>query len=470
MTVIADLSVESLTEAYRRGALSPVEVARDCLERIEAAAAFNAFIPLMPDKVLAEAAASEARWRAGAPLEALDGVPATVKDNIWLKNYPTLRGSLTGDEATASADAPAVARLREQGAVFLGKTCMPEHGWIGVCHSPRSGITRNPWNAAHTPGGSTGGGAVAALLGLGLLHLGTDGAGSLRIPAAFTGVFGFKPSVGCVPVYPAPLLNVLSHHGPIARTVTDAACLMSAIARPDARDMTGLTGEQVGDYGAGLNDGVRGLRIALSMRLGHDATLDPDIEAAVTRTARALEAQGAIVEIADPPLARALDLIRAMWWPVAAAIVDGVPAARRGDMDKGLLKIAERGRALTTTDYLNAFAARAELHNAMRDFHRRYDLLLTPTMPVTALKVGEEMPAGGGFGDDWLNWSPYTYPFNLTGQPAASVPCGLAGTGLPIGAQLVGRLGEDALVLRASRAIEQAGLLVSLNYLDNIKS
>ncbi len=470
MTVIADLSVESLTEAYRRGALSPVEVARDCLERIEAAAAFNAFIPLMPDKVLAEAAASEARWRAGAPLEALDGVPATVKDNIWLKNYPTLRGSLTGDEATASADAPAVARLREQGAVFLGKTCMPEHGWIGVCHSPRSGITRNPWNAAHTPGGSTGGGAVAALLGLGLLHLGTDGAGSLRIPAAFTGVFGFMPSVGCVPVYPAPLLNVLSHHGPIARTVTDAACLMSAIARPDARDMTGLTGEQVGDYGAGLNDGVRGLRIALSMRLGHDATLDPDIEAAVTRTARALEAQGAIVEIADPPLARALDLIRAMWWPVAAAIVDGVPAARRGDMDKGLLKIAERGRALTTTDYLNAFAARAELHNAMRDFHRRYDLLLTPTMPVTALKVGEEMPAGGGFGDDWLNWSPYTYPFNLTGQPAASVPCGLAGNGLPIGAQLVGRLGEDALVLRASRAIEQAGLLVSLNYLDNIKS
>ena len=388
MTVIADLSVESLTEAYRRGALSPVEVARDCLERIEAAAAFNAFIPLMPDKVLAEAAASEARWRAGAPLEALDGVPATVKDNIWLKDYPTLRGSLTGDEATASADAPAVARLREPGAVFLGKTCMPEHGWIGVCHSPRSGITRNPWNAAHTPGGSTGGGAVAALLGLGLLHLGTDGAGSLRIPAAFTGVFGFKPSVGCVPVYPAPLLNVLSHHGPIARTVTDAACLMSAIARPDARDMTGLTGEQVGDYGAGLNDGVRGLRIALSMRLGHDATLDPDIEAAVTRTARALEAQGAIVEIADPPLARALDLIRAMWWPVAAAIVDGVPAARRGDMDKGLLKIAERGRALTTTDYLNAFAARAELHNAMRDFHRRYDLLLTPTMPVTALKVG----------------------------------------------------------------------------------
>ena len=194
----------------------------------------------------------------------------------------------------------------------------------------------------------------------------------------------------------------------------------------------------------------------MSLRLGHVDTLDPDIEAAVTRAAQALEAQGAIVEAADPPLSRALDLIRAMWWPVAAAIVDGVPVARRGDMDKGLLKIAERGGGLTATDYLVAFAARAELHNAMRDFHRRHDLLLTPTMPVTALKVGEEMPEGGGFGDDWLNWSPYTYPFNLTGQPAASVPCGLAANGLPMAAQLVGRLGEDALVLRASRAIEQA--------------
>jgi aspartyl-tRNA(Asn)/glutamyl-tRNA(Gln) amidotransferase subunit A len=456
MTAIANLSSEALTECYRRGALSPVEVARDCLARIERASAFNGFMPLKPDQVLAEAGASEARWHSGATLGPLDGVPATVKDNIWLKGYPTRRGSLTGDDTPAAADAPASARLREQGAVFLGKTCMPEHGWIGVCHSPLTGITRNPWNAECTPGGSTGGGAVAALLGLGLLHLGTDGAGSLRIPAAFSGVFGFKPSFGLVPVYPAPLLNVLSHHGPIARSVADAARVLSAIAQGDERDMAAWPAAPARDFNAGLNDGVRGLRIALSLRLGHVETLDPEIEAALNRTARALEAEGAHVEIVDPPLSRALELIRAMWWPTAAAIVESVPAARRADMDKGFLTIAERGRSLPVTDYLAAFTARAELHNAMLAFHRSYNLLLTPAMPVTALKAGAEMPEGGGFGDDWLNWSPYTYPFNLTGQPAASVPCGVSGNGLPIGAQLVGRLGADALVLRASRAVELA--------------
>ena len=307
---------------------------------------------------------------------------------------------------------------------------------------------------------STGGGAVAALLGLGLLHLGTDGAGSLRIPAAFSGVFGMKPSFGLVPLYPALLLNVLSHQGPITRSVEDAARMLSVIAQPDSRDMTvwqwTVSNPPAQDFTAGLNDGVRGLRVALSMRLGHVATLDPDIEAALQKTARALEEQGAIVEEADPPLTRTLDHIQAMWWPVATAIVDAVPAARRQDMDPGFRKIAERGLRFSIGDYLSAYAARAELHNAMLDFHRRYDLLLTPTMPVTALKVGHEMPEQGEFGDDWLNWSPYTYPFNLTQQPAASVPCGLACNGLPIGAQIVGRLGDDRIVLRAARAIEQA--------------
>jgi len=169
-----------------------------------------------------------------------------------------------------------------------------------------------------------------------------------------------------------------------------------------------------------------------------------------------LQEQGAVVEEADPPLSRTLELIRAMWWPVAAAIVDAVPAGRRAEMDPGLLAIAARGRKLTVTDYLTAYTARAELHTAMLRFHERYDLLLTPTMPVTALKVGREMPEAGDFGDDWLNWSPYTYPFNLTQQPAASVPCGLARNGLPIGAQIVGKFAADQTVLRAARIVEQA--------------
>src|SRR5450631_1046594 len=455
MTAIAEMTCADLTAAYRRGELSPAEVARDCLARIAAHAAINAFLPIEPGPVLAAAALSEERWRAGRPLGPIDGVPASIKDNIWAKGLPIRRGSKTSDPAPAAADSPAVARLREQGAVILGKTCLPEHGWIGVCHSPLTGITRNPWNLEHTPGGSTGGGAAAALLGLGVLHLGTDGAGSLRIPAAFTGVFGMKPSYGQVPTYPPSALNVLAHQGPITRTVADAATMLSVIAQPDARDMTAWN-TPAPDFSAGLNAGVRGLRVALSLRLGHVEALDPEIEAAVRKAARSLEAQGAIVEETDPPLAGTPDLIRAMWWPVMTGLVDAVPAARRAEMDPGLRAVAERGRAFSVGDYVAAYTARSELHNAMLGFHARYDLLLTPTMPVTALKVGREGPDDGGYGDDWINWSPYTYPFNLTQQPAASVPSGLASCGLPMGVQIVGALRADQMVLQAARAIEQA--------------
>lgn len=451
MSAIGELTCAELTAAYRRGEISPVEVARDCLARIDRHAAINAFLPIGPEGVLAAAAESQARWRAGSPLGPVDGVPASIKDNIWVKGLPTRRGSKTSDPTPAAEDSPAVARLREQGAVILGKTCMPEHGWTGVCHSPLTGLTRNPWNPEYTSGGSTGGGAVAALLGLGVLHLGTDGAGSLRIPAAFTGVFGMKPSFGRVPVYPALLLNVLSHQGPITRTVADAALMLSVIAQPDARDMAAWH-TPAPDFRTGLDDGVRGLRVAFSLRLGHVTALDPEIEAATRKAAHVLEAQGALVEEADPPLDRAPDLIRAMWWPVAMAIVNAVPVARRAEMDPGLLGIAERGRAFSVGDYLAAYAARAELHGAMLRFHERYDLLLTPTMPVTALKAGPETPEG----DDWINWSPYTYPFNLTQQPAASVPSGLATNGLPMGVQIVGALRSDQTVLRAARVIEQA--------------
>jgi aspartyl-tRNA(Asn)/glutamyl-tRNA(Gln) amidotransferase subunit A len=455
MTTIADLTCAAMTSAYRRGELSPLEVARDVLARIERHRNVNAFVAVEADAVLAAAKESEQRWRAASPLSTIDGVPASIKDNIWAKGLPTRRGSKTSDVTAAQADSPGVARLREQGAVILGKTTMPEHGWIGVCHSPLTGITRNPWNLDHTPGGSTGGGAAAAVLGLGMLHLGTDGAGSLRIPAAFTGVFGMKPSFGRVPVYPALILTVLSHQGPITRTVTDSALMLSVIAQPDATDMAAWN-TPAPDFTASLDQGVRGLRVALSLRLGHVETLDAEIEAAARKAARALQEQGAIVEEADPPLERTLDMLRAMWWPVAAAIVDAVPETRRTEMDAGFLGIAERGRRYTIGDYLAAYTARAELHNAMLRFHQRHDLLLTPTMPITALKAGRRMPDNGDYGDDWLNWSPYTYPFNLTQQPAASVPCGLARNGLPMGVQIAGPLGADQTVLRAARALEQA--------------
>lgn len=455
MSAIADLTCADLTSAYRRGALSPVDVARDCLTRIDASAAINAFVVVEPETVLAAAAESQARWRAGSPLGPIDGVPASIKDNIWAKGLPTRRGSKTSDAAPAQADGPAVARLREQGAVILGKTCMPEHGWIGVCHSPLTGITRNPWNPEHTPGGSTGGGAVAALLGLGVLHLGTDGAGSLRIPAAFTGVFGMKPSYGLVPTYPPSPLNVLAHQGPVTRTVADAALMLSAIAQPDARDMTAWN-TPAPDFTADLDRGLRGLRVAFSARLGQSFALDPEIEAAARKAARVLQEQGALVEEADPPLDRTREMIQAMWWPVMTALADAVAPDRRAEMDPGLLALAERGRRFTVGDYVAAYSARAELHNAMLRFHQRYDLLLTPSMPITALKVGRETTDDGVYGDDWTGWSPYTYPFNLTQQPAASVPSGLARNGLPMGVQIVGAPRADKTVLQAARVLERA--------------
>ena len=455
MNAIADLTCTDLLLAYRRGELSPVEVARDCLARIDAHGALNAFMPIEPDHVLSAATQSQARWRAGAPLGPIDGVPTSIKDNIWVKGLPTRRGSITSDATPAQDDAPAVARLREQGAVILGKTCMPEHGWIGICHSPLTGITRNPWNPDYTPGGSTGGGAVAALLGLGVLHLGTDGAGSLRIPAAFTGVFGMKPTYGLVPTFPPSPLNVLAHQGPITRMVADAALMLSVIAQPDARDMTAWNAPAP-DFSAGLDAGVRGLRVAFSARLGQSFALDPEIEAAARKGARALEEQGAIVEAADPPIERTREMIQAMWWPVMTMLADSLPPVRRAEMDSGLLKLAELGKRFTVADYVAAYTERTELHQAMLAFHQRYDLLLTPSMPITALKVGLETTEDGAYGADWTGWSPYTYPFNLTQQPAASVPSGLASNGLPMGVQVVGAPRADALVLRAARVLEQA--------------
>jgi aspartyl-tRNA(Asn)/glutamyl-tRNA(Gln) amidotransferase subunit A len=455
MTNIADLSAAEMTACYARGALSPVEVARDVLARIAACAALNAFVIVDADAALAQAEASQARWRAGEPLGPVDGVPATVKDNIWVKALPTQRGARTSDAAPSPEDAPAVARLRAQGAVILGKTTLPEHGWIGVCHSPLTGVTRNPWNPAHTPGGSTGGGAVAALLGLGLLHLGTDGAGSLRIPAAFTGVVGFKPSFGQVAVYPPSALNVLAHLGPIARSVADAALTLSVISAPDARDMAAWNAPAQ-NFTAGLEEGVRGLRVAYASRLGTHAAPTDEIERAARNAARVLEEQGAIVEEAEPPLEPAHAMIRALWWPVMTALADAVEPQRRAEIDPGIRVLAERGRRFSAGDYLAAYTARNDLHRAMLAFHARYDLLLTPTMPITALKAGLEVPEDGRFGDDWLNWSPYTYPFNLTQQPAASVPSGMAENGLPMGVQIVGRPRADRMVLRAARAIERA--------------
>ena len=463
MTDLSDLSASDLLHLYRRRELSPVDAVQNALDRIERFNPIvNAFLLVDAEGALATARQSEARWTKGEPRGSLDGVPATVKDNVLMKGWPCRRGSLTSDAAAVDEDAPAVARLREHGVVLLGKTTLPEFGWIGACHSPLTGITRNPWNLDRTPGGSSGGAAAAALLNLGVLHVGTDAAGSVRIPAAFTGTFAIKPSYGRVPTFPASPFSTLSHVGPITRTVTDAALMLSVIGGPDERDMTAWN-TQPPDFRIGLNDGVKGLRIAWSPRLGYIERVDPEIAAATAAAAQRFADLGAHVEAVDPGLPDCADIIRTLWQSVSASVVDGLPAAKRKELDPGFMRMAERGRRYTLGDYLAASGKRAELANIMARFHSRYDLLLTPQMPIPALEAGLEAPAGGGFGDEWIEWSPFTYPFNLTQQPAASVPCGFTSDGLPIGLQIVGPARADALVLRAARAFESAAPFRTLN-------
>jgi aspartyl-tRNA(Asn)/glutamyl-tRNA(Gln) amidotransferase subunit A len=448
------LTAHEMVGLYRRRALSPVEVVRDVLERIERfQPVVNAFVLVDGDRALDAARASEARWVASRPQGLLDGVPVTVKDNVWAKNWPTRKGSAISEDGPTAADAPAVARLREHGAIILGKTTLPEFGWTGICHSPLTGITHNPWKVGMTPGGSSGGAAVAALLNLGALHLGTDGAGSIRIPAAFTGVFGLKPSFGRVPAYPPSPVTVLAHQGPITRSVTDAALMMNVIAAPDGRDMTAWN-IPAPDFRIGLSDGVQGLRVAWSPRLGYVSKVDPDIEAATETAAHVFEDLGAKVERADPGFDSPYDTVRAMWGAASAAVVFAVPERERAKMDPGYVRLAEEGRGYSAADYIAAYQRRSELANVMLRFHERYDLLLTPQMPVPAFAVGHTKPPESDYG--WIDWSPFTYPFNLTQQPAASVPCGFTSDGLPIGLQIVGPPHRDHLVLRAARAFESA--------------
>jgi aspartyl-tRNA(Asn)/glutamyl-tRNA(Gln) amidotransferase subunit A len=455
MAGIASISAIELLDLYRSREASAVQVMRDTLARIEKFnPVINAFVLVDADGAAAAAHESAARWEKGEPRGRLDGVPVTVKDNIDVKGWPTRKGSLTTDDTPAADDAPAVARLREEGAIILGKTAMPEYGWIGACHSPLSGITRNPSRLDRTTGGSSGGAAAAASLGLGLLHLGTDGAGSIRIPASFTGVFGFKPTFGRVPAYPASPFTVLAHQGPLTRNVADAALALSVIAQPDERDMTAWN-TPAPDFCEDLDAGVEGLRIAWSPRLGYVRGLDPQVEDIAGRAAQTFGELGAVVEEADPVIADPREIIAPLWGAGCASIADAIPRASRALMDPDFLRMAEAGRLFSLNDYLVAYRRRAELHVAMMRFHSRYDLLLTPQMPVTAIEAGRVTPADGSFGENWLNWSPYTYPFNLTQQPAASVPCGHTTEGLPVGLQIVGPRRKDALVLRAARAFER---------------
>jgi aspartyl-tRNA(Asn)/glutamyl-tRNA(Gln) amidotransferase subunit A len=456
---VHELGAAELSDAYRRRDLLPVEVAESCLARIQALdAEINAFCHVDADYVRAAAQDSEQRWMENAPLSPLDGVPVAIKDLLLTRGWPTRRGSLTVDaKGPWPDDAPAVARLREAGAILIGKTTTPEFGWKGTTDSPLTGVTRNPWNLKKTPGGSSGGSGAALAARLAPLALGTDGGGSIRIPASFCGVFGLKPSFGRVPAWPLSPFGTLAHVGPMSRTVRDSAMLLNVISQADARDWH--ASPTVGcDYTAGLRDCVKGKRIAFSPRLGHVTRISPEIEAAVAAAARLFGELGAVVEEIDPPGGDSMSIFRTLWWAGAAFLLRDLPEEKKKLLDPGLHQIAEGGAAISLRDFLSVSAARGVYGSVVRQFMERYDLVLTPSVATVAFDTGKLTPLDED-GSAWVSWTPFSFPFNLTQQPAASVPCGYTRDGLPIGLQIVGRMFDDAGVLAACAAYEEANPL-----------
>ncbi len=447
------MSAEALLGHYARRALSPVEALKAVLERVARYNPWvNAFAAMNPRAIQA-AGESEARWMAGRPSGPLDGVPATVKDLLDLAGFPTRRGSRTTAATPAAEDAPAVMGLKQAGAVILGKTTTTEFGWKSPGDCPLHGITRNPWDRARTPGGSSSGAGAAGAACFGPLHLGTDAGGSIRIPAAFCGLVGVKPSYGRVPLWPHGAFSAVAVAGPMARTVRDAALMLGALARHDLRDPTCLP-DDPRDWRGGIEAGVAGLTVAVVRRPGFDAPLDADGAAALDGAAQLLAEQGAQVEPADPPLPDTRVAFDMLYAAGLARLVDGMAEEMRALLDPGLLEVAEHGRRLSATALLGAEALRIEAAHAMARFHQRYDLVLTAATPTAAFAA--DQPTLRPREALMRDWAPWTVPFNLTRQPAVSVPIGLDGAGMPRAVQVVAALHRDDLALRGARALEVA--------------
>ncbi|OIV38317.1 amidase [Mangrovactinospora gilvigrisea] len=450
------LSARRLDEGFAAGEFTPVDALEAVLDRLAAVdGELNAFCLVDADAARRDAEAAAGRRRSGTARGPLDGVPVSVKDLLLTAGSPTLRGSRTVAPAGPwTEDAPAVARLREAGAVLFGKTTTPEFGWKGVTDNPLTGVTRNPWDPSATSGGSSGGAAAAVAAGIGPLGIGTDGGGSVRIPAAFCGVFGLKPTYGRIPLHPASPFGTLSHAGPLARSAADAALLLDVVSGPDPRDWSALAPTPPVRLDAGV---LHGLRIAYSPTFGGQVEVDPAVAAEVRSAVDVLASLGAEVVEADPPIGELSEVQQAfhvLWFAGAAKVLEPLSAQSRALVDPALQEVAEQGAGFSASEYLDAVDVRMRLGAAMGGFHRDggHALLATPALPLTAFLAGQETPTGKG---RWTDWTPFTYPFNLTQQPAAAIPCGLAG-GLPAALQLVGPRHADALVLSASAAVEDA--------------
>ena len=450
MTVeINEQSASELVHRFTTHELSPLDALEACLERIdELNGTLNAFCLVDEASAREQAHASERRYWAGAPCGVLDGVPVAIKDVVLTRGWPTRRGSRLVDPDQAwGDDAPAVERLRSAGAVLVGKTTTPEFGWKAVTDSPLTGVTRNPVDRERTSGGSSGGSAAAVAARMVPLALGTDGAGSIRIPAAFCGVVGLKPTFGVVPAWPPSPFGTIAHLGPIARSTADAALFIAAVRGTHLRDPFSVEATDADQVAT-----VRGLRIAYCPGLAGAEPL-PGIERLTSTAVERIAAEGGDIVRIDSPIASTSELIGGLFAAGAAQVASTLDQQRRDELDPGFDALARVGQALSAVDYLELSRLRLEVAIALAGVLDEYDLLITPTMPIVAFEAGRDVPSGWP-STDWTTWTPYTPPFNLSQQPAITLPCGLH-DGLPVGLQLVGRRFSDARLLAVSSAIEQ---------------
>jgi len=456
---LAFASAAELGRLIARRVVSPVEVTRQVLQRIAMVnSRLNAFLTVDEPGALAAAHEAERAALKGELRGPLHGVPLSIKDLFWTRGLTSTGGSLLYRDFVPNEDSLPVQRLREAGSIIVGKTSTSEFGLSATTENRIVGDTLNPWDTTRTSGGSSGGAAAAVAAGLGPVALGSDGGGSVRIPASFCGVYGLKPSRGRVPRsggFGKRAWNPWAQPGPIARTVEDAALVLQATAGRHSRDTSSLR-QPPPDFLAGLHNGVNGLRVAVSVDLGY-AAVAPEVAEAVLRASRVLEGLGARV---DQPKVNLGNTFSPFWTIFTAncwASFGEMAEQHRGDLGDLTVAFAEEGRRVTGADYSRALSALDRVSALVSDVFEEYDLLLTPTTPVAAFPLGQRPTSIAGRDVDPLwSFNPFCFVFNVTGHPAASLPCGLSAEGLPIGLHVVGRLGEEATVLRASAAYERA--------------
>jgi aspartyl-tRNA(Asn)/glutamyl-tRNA(Gln) amidotransferase subunit A len=449
------MSAIELRRLIDRRQISPVELTRRALDKAAATQeTINAFFVLMPEAAMAAARDAEAAIMRDEPLRRLHGLPFSAKDLMAVAGVPFAFGSRTMKDNVPTADSPAVERAKREGGILIGKTTTSEFGCKAVGDSPLTGITRNPWNLRKTPGGSSAGAAASVAAGITPLALATDGGGSIRIPCCLTGLSGIKAQFGRVPVSPTPATPTLSHVGPVARNIEDAALLFMAVAGHDARDPFTVSGP-VPDLLAACEADVSGLRIAYSPTLGY-ARPDPEVTHIVEGAVKQLEDLGCTVDLVDQVFETdPVEIWSAEFYAGIGTRLRPFVEQQPDLLDPAVVEVLQLALARTLRDYYEKVFARYALRDRMRVFFERYDLLLSPVLPITSLDIGKNLP-------DHLNdrnlvsWVYYTYPFNLTGQPAASVCAGIASDGMPVGLQIVGRSHGEYDVVRAASAYERS--------------